>query len=75
MPLATIGKPRYISLRTFRKTGVAVDTPVWVAAEGGKLYVMTTLATGKAKRIRNNPQVEVCDCDMRGRTKGERIPA
>ena len=75
MPLATIGNPRYISLRTFRKTGVAVDTPVWVAAEGGKLYVMTTLATGKAKRIRNNPQVGVCVCDIRGRTKGEWIPA
>jgi len=51
-----------------------VDTPVWVAAEGGKLYVMTTLATGKAKRIRNNPQVGVCVCDMRGgrRASGSR---
>jgi PPOX class probable F420-dependent enzyme len=75
MPLATLGNPRYISLRTFRKSGAAVDTPVWVAADGGKLYVMTALATGKAKRIRNNAQVEVCVSDMRGRPKGEWVPA
>jgi PPOX class probable F420-dependent enzyme len=75
MPLATIGDPRYISLRTFRKSGVAVDTPVWAAAADGRLYVWTSLASGKAKRIRNNDQVEVCVCDMRGRAKGEWVPA
>ena len=75
MPLATIGDPRYISLRTFRKTGIVVDTPVWAVASNGKLYVWTSLASGKAKRIRNNDRVEVCACDMRGRTKGEWVPA
>jgi len=75
MPLATIGDPRYISLRTFRKSGVAVDTPVWAVASGGKLFVWTSLASGKAKRIRNNGEVEVAVCDMRGRTKGEWVPA
>jgi uncharacterized protein len=75
MPLATIGDPRYISLRTFRKSGVAVDTPVWAVASDGKLYVWTSLASGKSKRIRNNGQVEVAVCDMRGRTKGEWVPA
>jgi len=75
MPLATIGDPRYISLRTFRKSGVAVDTPVWAVASNGKLYVWTSLASGKAKRIRNNAQVEVAVCDMRGRTKGEWVAA
>lgn len=75
MTLETIGNPTYISLRTFRRTGVAVDTPVWVAADDGRLYVMTSLVTGKAKRIRNNPLVEVCACDMRGRPKGDWVPA
>ena len=75
MTLETIGNPTYISLRTFRRTGVAVDTPVWVAADDGRLYVMTSLVTGKAKRIRNNPLVEVCASDMRGRPAGEWIPA
>jgi len=75
MPLSTIGDPRYISLRTFRKSGVGVDTPVWAVASNGKLFVWTSLASGKAKRIRNNDQVEVCICDIRGRTKGEWVPA
>ena len=75
MTLSQLGDPRYILLRTFRRTGVAVDTPVWVAAESGRLYVLTSLVTGKAKRIRNNPEVEVCQCDMRGRPRGEWVPA
>lgn len=75
MPLATLGDPRYISLRTFRKTGVAVDTPVWAVASGGKLYVWTSGSSGKAKRIRNSGLVEVCACDMRGRPKSEWLPA
>ena len=32
--LQSIGNPSYIALRTFRKSGVAVDTAVWVAAGG-----------------------------------------
>lgn len=75
VPITDLGNPRYVSLRTFRRTGVAVDTPVWAAADGSRLYVMTTLSTGKAKRIRNNPLVEVAACDMRGRVTGEWVPA
>ena len=48
---------KYISLTTFRKTGVGVATPVWFGEEDGKLYVMTRSDMGKTKRIRNNPQV------------------
>lgn len=75
MPLADLGDPRYISLRTFRKTGVAVDTPVWAASGGGGLVVWTSSASGKCKRIRNNGDVEVAPCDMRGRVKGPWVPA
>jgi hypothetical protein len=75
MPLATLGDPRYISLRTFRKSGVAVDTPVWAAASGGRLYVWTGGTSGKVKRIRNSGLVEVCVSDVRGRPKGDWVPA
>jgi uncharacterized protein len=73
--LATLGDPKYISVRTFRKSGVAVDTPVWTASDGGRLYVTTPADSGKGKRIRNNPQVEICACDMRGRPQGPWLPA
>jgi len=61
---------RYVSLATFRKTGVAVYTPVWFAEDGGKLYVMTNGKLGKVKRIRNNPQVRIAPCTMRGKITG-----
>ncbi len=73
--LQSIGNPSYIALRTFRKSGVAVDTAVWVAADGGKLYVYTAGTSGKAKRIRNSGTVEICVSDMRGQPKGEWVPA
>ncbi|MCL4253846.1 MAG: PPOX class F420-dependent oxidoreductase [Anaerolineae bacterium] len=57
---------RFMSLKTFRKNGDAVPTPVWFAQQGDKLYVMTLVDSGKVKRIRNNSTVEIAPCDMRG---------
>jgi len=56
IPSAIHGQ-KYISLTTFRKNGTPVATPVWFGEDGDKLYVMTRSDLGKAKRIRNNPQV------------------
>jgi PPOX class probable F420-dependent enzyme len=81
--LATFGGHKYLSLETFRKTGEAVRTPVWFAAEpaaepgGGtaKLYIYTIGNTGKVKRIRNNGRVRIAPCDMRGKLLGEWMDA
>ncbi len=61
---------KYISLTTFRKSGAAVATPVWFGEDGDRLYVMTRSDMGKTKRIRNNPQVRVAPCSIRGRVTG-----
>jgi PPOX class probable F420-dependent enzyme len=66
---------KYISLTTFRKTGAGIATPVWFGEEDGKLYVMTRSDMGKTKRIRNNPQVRVAPCTIRGRVKGVEFAA
>jgi PPOX class probable F420-dependent enzyme len=69
---AALRAGKYISLETFRKTGVGVKTPVWfAAAEDETIYVYTEDASGKVKRIRNNPRVRVAPCDMRGNLTGE----
>jgi PPOX class probable F420-dependent enzyme len=60
----------YVALTTFRKTGVAVPTPVWFGEDDGKLYVMARGDSGKIKRIRNNSQVRVAPCSIRGKIKG-----
>jgi PPOX class probable F420-dependent enzyme len=66
---------RYISLATFRKNGTLVRTPVWFGQTGDKLYVMTRSDSGKYKRIRNNPQVRISPCNMRGTITGSDIGA
>lgn len=74
IPTAIRGQ-KYISLTTFRKTGLAVPTPVWFGEMDGKLYVMTRSDMGKTKRIRNNPQVRVAPCTMRGKLTGPEFAA
>lgn len=65
---------KYINLETYRKNGRGVRTPVWFVESGGGdgsiLYVRTSDDTGKYKRIRNNPSVQIASCDMRGSVKG-----
>ena len=71
---------RYLNLETYRRTGRGVRTPVWFAtapAEAGppKLYVYSTAASGKAKRIRRTGVVKIAPCDARGRVTGSWLAA
>ena len=70
-----IRSQKYISLKTFRKNGVPVATPVWFGEEDEKLYVMTRSISGKYKRIRTNPDVRVAPCTIRGVPTGAESPA
>jgi len=72
---AAIHGQKYISLGTFRKNGARVATPVWFGEDGAKLYVMTRSDMGKTKRIRNNPQVTVAPCTIRGEVTGPEFTA
>jgi uncharacterized protein len=65
-----IQRQKYISLSTFRKSGAAVPTPVWFGEQDDKLYVKTRSDSGKYKRIRNNPQVRIAPCSIRGKITG-----
>jgi uncharacterized protein len=67
MPLADeIVRSRYVSLTTYRKDGRPVATPVWHVPRGDELWIVTEAGSGKVKRIRNNPQVSVTPCSLRG---------
>jgi len=62
---------KYISLRTFRKSGIGVDTPVWFALHNeGSLYCYSAGNVGKVKRLRNSNKAEVALCDYRGKLNG-----
>jgi|SRR5581483_6320983 len=66
---------KYVSLATYRNSGVAVHTPIWFAEENGRLYFMTSSKSGKYKRIRNNPNVSIAACTMRGKIIGPEFAA
>jgi PPOX class probable F420-dependent enzyme len=65
-----IADAKYMSCTTYKKDGSAVITPVWVVAlDDGKIGFYTSSASGKAKRLTNNPNVIVQPSDARGRVK------
>ncbi len=66
---------QYISLATFRRNGEAVKTPLWFEIENGIIYAYTEAGSGKTKRIRNNPNVEIAPCTMKGAIIGEVLHA
>ena len=57
--LLDLSDERFVSLTTFRKSGEGVSTPVWIARDGDDLYVTTPAGSGKVKRLRNEPRVEL----------------
>ncbi len=65
-----ISQEKYVSVATFRKTGVAVATATWIVPlDGGRAGLLTSSASGKAKRLRNNPSVTLQPSDVRGRVQ------
>lgn len=72
---AVLQRHQYANLFTFRKNGEAVKTPVWFALRDGKAYVMTTMNSGKVKRIRNNSRVLIGPADRVGKPLGPTIEA
>lgn len=65
----------YVSLESYRKSGAPVRTPVWITAEGSKLYCWTLTDTGKVKRLRANSTVRLAKCDASGKLEGEWVAA
>jgi uncharacterized protein len=65
-----LGRVSYLLVTTFRRDGTPVPTPVWVGRDGDELIVWTQTTAGKVKRVRKNPEVEVAECDFRGRPRG-----
>jgi len=64
---------QYLSLTTFRRSGEPVATPVWVTSSDGHLYVITSVESGKVKRLRHTARVLLAPCDVRGRITGPQV--
>jgi hypothetical protein len=65
------GGQRTVLLTTSKRDGTTVGTPVHIAlGPDGSAYFRTWSATGKAKRMRNFPQVQIAPCTARGKATG-----
>ena len=66
-------KGKYVSLLTYRKDGSPRATQVWFVEEAEKIYVVTQQGRYKFKRIKNNPNVQIAPCNMRGKPSSDYI--
>jgi PPOX class probable F420-dependent enzyme len=66
----TISGEKYVASTTYRKSGAAVPTPTWIIAlDEGRVGFWTSSASGKYKRLRNDPRIVLQPSDARGRVK------
>ncbi|MEV0484217.1 PPOX class F420-dependent oxidoreductase [Streptomyces sp. NPDC050508] len=71
----TFAKQYAVLLTTHKRDGTGVGTPVSLAVEGDHAYFRTPGSAWKAKRIRNNPEVELAPATVRGKPTGPEIHA
>jgi inner membrane transporter RhtA len=65
-----ISDEKYVASTTYRKSGAAVPTQTWICAlDGSRVGFWTSSASGKYKRLRNNPSITLQAADARGRVK------
>jgi uncharacterized protein len=65
--LLDLADARFVQLTTYRRSGVGVPTPVWIARDGDALLVTTPAGSGKVKRLRNDPRVTLRPCSRMGK--------
>jgi len=61
-----LAEAKYVSFTTFRRSGVGVATPVWIAPDGDALVFTTSRESGKVKRLRARGDVLLQVCDRVG---------
>ncbi len=66
--LDELSAARYARLRSFRRDGTPVDTPIWFGLDGPTV-VFRTKAGPKTRRLAVRPGVELTACDYRGRVR------
>ncbi|OBI80436.1 PPOX class F420-dependent oxidoreductase [Mycobacterium sp. 1245805.9] len=59
---------RYALLRSFRRDGAPVDTPIWFGLDGDALVFRTKVGP-KTRRLAARRDVELAACDYRGRVR------
>ncbi|AAS03575.1 PPOX class F420-dependent oxidoreductase [Mycobacterium avium subsp. paratuberculosis] len=65
---AELHTDRYALLRSFRRDGTPVDTPIWFAVDDDGVLFRTKVGP-KTRRLAAHAGVELAACDYRGRVR------
>jgi len=68
--LESLTQQRTVLLTTYKRDGAGVGTPVSLAVEGDRAFFRTWDAAWKARRLRNNPEVEIAPSTAGGKPTG-----
>jgi PPOX class probable F420-dependent enzyme len=71
--LDSLGRQRAVLLETRKRDGSWVATPVSLVVSGDHGYFRSYHVAGKAKRLRNFPEVRVAPSTLRGRPTGAAV--
>jgi uncharacterized protein len=66
--LDALSPARYLLLRSFRRDGTPVATPIWFSLDSEALLFRTKVGP-KTKRLAACPEVELAVCDHKGRVR------
>jgi uncharacterized protein len=73
-PTTALGNQRFVSLTTFKRSGEAVATPMWIGRDGAELFAWTPADSWKVKRILNNPRVLLAPSSRFGKVRDDVSP-
>ena len=73
--LEPLRSAKTVMLRTYKRDGTPVSTPVSIAFEGDRAFFRSYDKAWKTKRLRNNPHVEVAPSTLRGKVTGHTVAA
>jgi uncharacterized protein len=73
--LQTLTDQKTVLLTTYKRDGTGVGTPVNVAVEGERGYFRTWDTAWKARRLRNNPEIELAPSTQTGKATGPAMRA
>lgn len=74
VPWASVMGQRAVMLKTYKRDGSGVTSPVGYGLDGEALYFMTDEQTWKVKRLARNPRVELAASTLRGQLRGDWHP-
>src|SRR5579864_2664510 len=73
--LDAFDRQKTVLLTTYRRNGTPVGTPVHIALDADRAFFRTWDTSWKAKRIRNNADVEVAPSTANGKPTGPALSA